>query len=205
MYDFEKQFMKQIALSLIFIFALSFIGFSQDLDDVFDDGGQSTFKNSLSLSMTSFIEGTPTLIYERFMGRRSGLIISAGLPLYEGYPMNIYISPDFKEYYQRNGNLNKGFLLGVQYRLYAYEHDGFYTGYEFVYCKRHSPDNLVKDSRFLFTYLIGFKWVIKNSFCITMSTGLGFLFYNKDDNLTYNNVETLGFNIPARISLTYQF
>ena len=197
--------MKQIAFTLISIFLFSFIAQAQDLDEVFDDGGQSSFKNSVSLRLSSLIEGTPTIQYERFIGENSGLVINAGLSLYEGFPMTVLVSMDIKEFYTRTGFLNRGFLLGLQYRRYLIDHDGFYTAYEAEFQRRHSVDNLYKDNRFTLTFLYGFKWVIKDAYCITLSTGLGVIYYNRNNTSTLDEYVALGFHIPVRFSFTYQF
>ncbi|RLD67768.1 MAG: hypothetical protein DRI84_01505 [Bacteroidetes bacterium] len=199
----------KFALSLILIISISISGLNaQELDEVFDDGLSSS-DNSFFLGANYLAEGVLTIGYEHsFMDGRA-YSVWAGIVLFEGIPTHAYLGDEMINYYSNSDSLTSGFLIGVNYKRYAYDNAGLFGGYELGFEMRRG-DTYGRNS-YKFLYIIGYKWQLFNSLGISISSGVGIQIFNRykinetEPINPYDSYSGLGALIPLKIDFVYYF
>lgn len=120
-------------LLFLFLFNLSFYGFSQEAEETITSTQEDilpTGKNELKLNALYLLLGFPELSYERVLDEESALGISVAFSLEEVFDINFMAIPYYRVYFGNKpaagffveGN---GALYSVDYHNHVY-HDGYY-------------------------------------------------------------------------------
>lgn len=189
---------------------------SQDLDDVFDDGGISRIKNNVGISATDLMEGFLTINYERYIGEKIALGVRGGFVLFEGVPTYLHFCPFCDNaYYESTGDkFNKGFLMGITYKGYFVDHTAWFVSYDALFFRRNSISE--RENFFSFSFTFGYKWDIQDRISIIPSTGFGLGFSNlyptndpalnkEETSFFFGDFTNFGFYIPFNLNVAYDF
>jgi len=198
--------MKKLILSILLILSISVQ--SQDLDDVFDDGGYSNIKNNVTLSVSDLIEGFINVGYNRNVGDNSTLGFTIGFYLFSGQPLHLNIGEE-QSYFTKleKFTYDKGFMFRFQYRFFFIDYDGLYMQYGFLYNSR-------KTAASTYTFIgapelkMGYTWRFLNQFHLNVSGGFGFGFHfvNKPQvNISILDLDNLSIYLPLNLEIGYEF
>jgi hypothetical protein len=191
-----------LSISLFFLFSLNLT--SQDLDEVFDDGGLSNMKNNVYFSANDLVEGFISFGYTRYIGSRTAIGLSLGVYIIDGYSLHL---PNNNNSIFHEGGFDSGFRFHFKLRRYLYDYDGFYWQYGYLFQK-----NVLLNTDFTLSSVpemkFGYRWNFFQRLSLSASVGFGFGFYSiKSSALKSSiwNVSNIEWYIPLNVEFAYDF
>ena len=121
--------MKKVLVLIIGLFSILPMQ-SQDIDDVFNDGGIASIKQQVGINAGELINGYFTVLYERYFMKELGIGAHIGYLVSDGL-----VSPD---YFPRNASFTSGYMIKLYFKgYYSDSFQGLFFEWDYQFRKKN--------------------------------------------------------------------